>query len=99
MNLYLLDQAQGLGQGQGWIMIVAMFAIFYFFMIRPQMKKVKEQKKFREGIKAGDKVVTAGGIHGEVDQVSDTEVIMKIESGAKMRVDKSAVSNTYTPQR
>ena len=54
------------------IMIVLMIGVFYFFMIRPQMKKQKELKKFREGLKAGDKIVTIGGIHGKILEIADT---------------------------
>ena len=67
--------------------------VFYFFMIRPQMKKQKELKKFREGLTVGDKVVTIGGIHGKVLEVSEATVLISAESG-KLRVDKSAISNS-----
>ena len=58
------------------IMIVLMIGVFYFFMIRPQMKKQKELKKFREGLKAGDKIVTIGGIHGKILEISDATVLI-----------------------
>jgi preprotein translocase subunit YajC len=74
------------------IMIVLMIAVFYFFMIRPQMKKQKELKKFREGLKAGDKVVTIGGIHGKILEISDATVLIQSE-GTKLRLEKSAVSS------
>lgn len=65
LNYILLQTQQQGGSGMGTIlMIVALIAIFYFFMIRPQSKKQKEMKKFRENMKSGDKVITAGGIHG-----------------------------------
>ncbi len=67
--------------------------IFYFFMIRPQMKKQKELKKFREGLQSGDKIVTIGGIHGKILEVADTTLLIGTESG-KLRVDKTAVSNS-----
>ena len=75
------------------IMIVLMIGVFYFFMIRPQMKKQKELKKFREGLKAGDKIVTIGGIHGKILEISDATVLIKYE-GTKLRLEKSAVSST-----
>jgi preprotein translocase subunit YajC len=62
-------------------------------MIRPQMKKQKELKKFREGLANGDKIVTIGGIHGKILEVTDTTVLISTEGG-KMRVDKSAISNS-----
>jgi preprotein translocase subunit YajC len=75
------------------IMLVLILVVFYFFMIRPQMKKQKELKKFREGLANGDKIVTIGGIHGKILEVADTTVLISTESG-KMRVDKSAISNS-----
>ncbi len=75
------------------IMIVLMIGVFYFFMIRPQMKKQKELKKFREGLKAGDKIVTIGGIHGKILEIADTTVLIQSE-GTKLRLEKSAVSST-----
>ena len=74
------------------IMIVLMIGVFYFFMIRPQMKKQKELKKFREGLKPGDKIVTIGGIHGKILEISDATVLIQSE-GTKLRLEKSAVSS------
>ena len=68
-----------------------MVIVFYFFMIRPQMKKQKDLKKFREGLKVGDKVVSIGGIHGKILEVTDTTVLIQSE-GTKLRLEKSAVS-------
>ena len=82
---------------QSIIMIVVMIVIFYFFMIRPNMKKQKEAKKFREGIKNGDKVVTIGGIHGKVLEVSETTVLIQSE-GSKLRIEKSAISTSVEDQ-
>jgi len=70
---------------------VAIIAIFYFFMIRPQAKKAKDARKFREGLTKGTKVVTIGGIHGKVVEINETTVIM--DTGAtKLTVEKSAIS-------
>ena len=67
----------GGGQGmQSILMLGLMVLVFYFFMIRPQMKKQKELKKFREGLKAGDKIVSIGGIHGKILEVSDSTVLV-----------------------
>ena len=82
----------GGGQGmQSILMLGLMVLVFYFFMIRPQMKKQKELKKFREGLKAGDKIVSIGGIHGKILEVSDSTVLIQSE-GTKLRLEKSAVS-------
>jgi preprotein translocase subunit YajC len=72
--------------------LVLMVIVFYFFMIRPQMKKAKEQKKFREGLKKGDKIVTIGGLHGKIAEVQETTIIVETESGIKLKFEKSAVS-------
>ena len=77
-------------------MMVAMFAILYFFMIRPQQKKAKDQKKFTEEIKKGDYVVTIGGVHGRVAEIEDDTIIVEVERGARIRFSKSAVSMEST---
>ena len=86
------------GQGmQSLLMLGLMVLIFYFFMIRPQMKKQKELKNFRENLKTGDKVVTIGGIHGKILEVSDTTVLVQAE-GTKLRFDKSAIAQSSEDQ-
>ena len=77
-------------------MMVAMFAILYFFMIRPQQKKAKEQKKFTEEIKKGDYVVTIGGAHGRVAEIEDDTFILEVERGARIKFSKSAISMEST---
>ena len=72
------------------ILIVLMIVVFYFFMIRPNIKKQKEQKKFRDGLKQGDKIVTIGGIHGKVLSVDTSSVLVQSDS-SKLRFDKSAI--------
>lgn len=79
------------------IMIVALIAIFYFLMIRPQQKKQKEIKKFREGIKVGDRVITAGGIHGKVTAVKDDTFTIAIANDVNIKVDKGSVYPVGTP--
>lgn len=76
-------------------LIGGMFIIMYFFMIRPQMKKQKEAKKFREALAKGDKVVTIGGVHGKIVEINDTTVVISVEQG-KMRIEKSALSSSST---
>ena len=90
MNILLEAEAQG-GGLSGMIMIIALIAIFYFFMIRPQSKKQKEIKQAREAMQKGDKVVTAGGIHGKINEVSDTYIIMEVAPGVTLKVDKASV--------
>ena len=91
--MVLLQAAQGDG-GMGMIlMLVAMFAIMYFFMIRPQQKKQKEIQKFRNGIERGQEVVTAGGLYGVVRDIDDVKNVLVIEvaNGVRVRVDRNSV--------
>ena len=74
--LYLLLQAEASEPGFPWLLFGGMFLIFYFFMIRPQMKRQRESKEYRESISKGDKVVTIGGLHGKVLSVSDQTVVL-----------------------
>jgi preprotein translocase subunit YajC len=84
--------AQGGGGLSNLIFPVLLIVVFYFFMIRPQLKKAKDQKKFRENIKVGDKIVTIGGIHGRIQEIADTTFLIVVEGGVKLRIEKSAVS-------
>lgn len=89
----LLQAASGgLGQFVTFLPMVAIIIVFYFFMIRPQMKKQKDHKKFVEDVKKGDRVVTIAGIHGRIAEMNDTTYILEVESGAKMRMEKSSIS-------
>ena len=73
------------------LMIVVLIVIFYFFMIRPQSKKQKEIRKFREGLQAGDKVINASGIFGKIKEVKDTYIVLEIADNVKIRIDKGSV--------
>lgn len=75
---------------------VLIIVVFYFFMIRPQMKKQKEIRKFREEIKSGDKVLTTGGIYGKIADVKDNYVILEVEDKVRLRVDKAAIIKDTT---
>ncbi len=88
--MYLL-QAGG-GDITSFLPIIAMVAIFYFFFIRPQQKKQKDTKKYLEEIKKNDMVVTVGGIHGKVMEVADTTVLLDVDRGTKLLVEKSSIS-------
>ena len=78
-------------------MLLLIFVVMWLFMIRPQRKQQKEQEKFRSGLKKGDKVVTIGGIHGVVDEVKDTTVLVKVDGEIKLRVEKTALVAEGTP--
>lgn len=71
--------------------LILVFVVFYFFMIRPQMKKQKELNNYRNSLKRGDKVVTTGGIYGKIYEVKDNCVIVEVGGDVKLKVDKSAV--------
>lgn len=106
MNIltFILLQAQAPAAGQQpaggggafWVMIIAMFVIMWFFMIRPQRKQQKELEKFRNGLKKGDKVVTAGGIYGTVDEIKDRTVLVKVDGDVKLKVDKNSLVRDFT---
>ncbi len=80
------------GQYQGIIMLVAMFAIFYFLLIRPQQKRAKQQKELVAALKAGDNVVSAGGIHAKIVSVEDTTVVLEIATGVKMKINRTSIT-------
>jgi preprotein translocase subunit YajC len=86
------------GNSQFMIILVAMFAVMYFFMIRPQNKKQNEQKKFIEDLAKGQKVVTMGGIHGKIVQINDdaSTILLEVAEGTKIKVDKSVISMEYS---
>lgn len=83
------EQAGG-GMGS-LIMIVALIAIFYFFMIRPQSKRQKKIREFRESLSKGDHVMTAGGIYGKIKEVKDNVVLLQIADGVTIKIDKTMV--------
>ena len=78
-------------------MLVMILVVFYLFMIRPQMKKQKELKKFRENLKVGDKVVTIGGIHGKVLEMNESTILVNSD-GSKIRFEKSAIASSSEDQ-
>lgn len=104
MNFITLLQAQGgaaAGQTAGsswsmWIMLILIFVVMWFFMIRPQRKQQKELQKFREGLKKGDKVVTVGGIFGTVVEVKEKSLLLEVDSNVKIRVDKNSVVKDFS---
>ncbi len=75
-----------------WIVfLVVIFAAFYFLLIRPQSRRQKEHQKLIEDLKQGDEVITTGGIYGKIESVSDDSLVIKVESGATMRVAKQSI--------
>jgi len=92
MNLFVFLQASG-GESpiSPLILMAVLIVVFYFFMIRPQVKKQKELKKYREQLQKGDRVVTTGGIYGKVDGINDKHVIVDVDNDIKLRIDKNAI--------
>jgi preprotein translocase subunit YajC len=94
MLIFILLQAT---EGQGGlignlVLIGGIALIFYFFMIRPQQKRQKDQKSFVEAVKKGDMIVTVGGVHGKVVSIEDDTFILEVDRGAKIKFEKSSIS-------
>ena len=89
----LLDAPVGAAGGGSmmWIMLIAMFVIMYFFMIRPQNKKQKEIANFRKSLQVNQSVITAGGIHGTIKEINDDYVVLEIASNVKIKKDKKSI--------
>ena len=86
------DAEEGTGIWPMLIFVVLLFGLMYFVMIRPQRKRQKEHQQLIEELKRGDRVVTAGGIYGVIESISEDSVIIKVESGVTMRVAKGSVT-------
>ena len=100
--MFTLLQAADAAQGgfkdwTFWVMIGAMILIMYFFMWRPESKRRKEMEKFREGLKSGDKVITAGGIYAVVKKVEETTLLIEVDSNVTLRIDKTMVVAAPAP--
>ena len=91
LNNFITLQQGGNAGVMNLVMIVALIAIVYFFMIRPQQKKQKEIKKFREGLNVGDRVITAGGIYGKIRGVKDNTIVLEIADNVRITIDKGSV--------
>jgi preprotein translocase subunit YajC len=83
---------QAESSGNPLIFFVLVFGVFWFFMIRPQVKKQKQERKFREEMKKGDKVVTTGGLHGKVVEISEKIVKIDVSNGMVLKFEKTCVS-------
>jgi len=91
--VFLQNTTQGGGNSlMSLVFMVGIFAVFYFLMIRPQQKRQKEQVKFRESVKKGDKIVTIGGIHGKIVDVQKETILLEIDKGVRITLERSAIS-------
>jgi preprotein translocase subunit YajC len=79
-------------QISGFLPMLLIIVVFYFFMIRPQMKKAKDHKKYVEELSKGDKVITTSGIHGRIIELNEATFLIEVEGGTKIRFEKSAIS-------
>lgn len=90
------------GQGQqgnpltSLLPMILIVGVLYFFMIRPQSKKAKEQKLFKDSLLKGDKIVTIGGLHGQIVEVLETTYIVEVGSQTKIKIEKGAISPEFT---
>ena len=90
-NMILLQAAQGGGMGGSMIWIILILVVMWVLMLRPQRKKEKEERKFREGLKKGDRVTFSGGIYGKVQSVGDTTVEVEVSNGVVLTVEKNMI--------
>ena len=98
MNNLLMMQPEGQEANplMSFLPLILIVVIFYFFMIRPQMRRQKEVRKFRESLSKGDKVVTTGGIYGRIIEVKETTVILEISRDVQIKVDKNGIIKDMT---
>ncbi|HJT82586.1 MAG TPA: preprotein translocase subunit YajC [Chthoniobacterales bacterium] len=103
MSIFLAQAASpapatpGAGLG-GFIPFIFIFIIMYFLLLRPQMRRQKEQQRLVSALKTGDRVVTSSGIHGLISNVKETTVILKVADNVKIEVEKSAITNVLKPE-
>jgi preprotein translocase subunit YajC len=98
LSIFLMMDPQGKGSGTGTLLMMGgMIVVFYFFMIRPQAKKAKQQKSFISNLQKGDKIVTIAGIHGKVNKVNEDGTLeMEVSPGSYLKIERSAISMEWT---
>jgi preprotein translocase subunit YajC len=97
LNILLMAGGQAGGGGiQQILPLILIVVVFYVFMILPQSRKAKAQRKFREELKKGDRIVSIAGIHGKIKDMDDTTMVIELEEGVRMRIEKSSVSMEAT---
>jgi preprotein translocase subunit YajC len=97
-NVLLMTPSTGSNQNPliSFLPLLLIIVVFYFFMIRPQMKRQKELSNYRNSLKKGDKVVTTGGIYGKIQEVNDQTILLEVDNNIHIKVDKSAVVRDTT---
>jgi len=97
--IFLMSPQTADGESSGgWstmIMLLLLVVVFWLFFIRPQSKKNKETKRFREGLKKGDRVITIGGIHGKIVEIGDNTAIIETEGQGKLKIEKNAIAQEF----
>ena len=106
MNSFVLSLLMGAPAGEGggnpimsFLPLIAIIAIFYFLILRPQSKKQKETQKMLGALKKGDRVVTIGGIHGVIQSVKETTLIVKVDENVKLEFNRAAISSVSSQAR
>lgn len=99
LDFILLQASGGGGIWSTVIFMVAIFAVFYLFMIYPQQKQRKDERKFQEALKKGDQVVTMSGIHGKVHNLDNNTITLEVDKGTKIVFEKSTISMTASKQK
>lgn len=99
-SAYALPGQQGGGQGQSnpmqFLLIIAAFGVFmYFFMIRPEQRRKREKEELLRGVGPGDRIITSGGIHGEVKQVKEKTIRLQVDDQTRIEVEKSAIVHVF----
>ena len=102
MTQYLIGLAQAGSSGPGgaftqFVPLIAIFAIFYFLVLRPQSRKAKEHQKMLSELKKGEDVVTQGGIIGKITGMTDGELTLQVQEGVRLRVTRASIQGRYTP--
>jgi preprotein translocase subunit YajC len=94
--IFLMPKSPDQSPLPSFIFLLLIIVVFYMFMIRPQMKRQKELKTYRESLQKGDKVITTGGIYGKVTDIKDTTVTVEIADNVRIKIDKSAILKDNT---
>ncbi len=98
--IFLMSPASGDSGSPGYmnlVFLLALFAVMYFFMIRPQTKKAKDQKNFLETLQKGDKIITVAGIHGRITRINENGTLeVEIDTNTKVMMERSGISMEYT---
>ena len=98
MNLqFIALQAQeGQPSIMTWLPLILIMVVFYFFMIRPQVKRQKELSKFRQELKKGDNVVTSGGIYGKIADIKETHILLQVDTETRIKVDRNSILKDFS---